>query len=206
MENIIIFGTGALAKLLYYYLKEDKKYKVAAFTNDTGFANESWIDKPLIKFSDIESKYPPNKYSMFIAVGYTNRNSNRSRIYEMAKLKGYNLVSYIHPTAVISDNVSIGDNCFIFENVVMQPYTQLGNGVIIQAQSYIGHHSRIHDYCFISPCVAVAGFVTIKPLCFIGLNSSVRDRITIEKNCIIGMGSVITKDTLADSKHNLHVE
>jgi len=196
MKNVIIFGTGDLAKLIHLYLKKDSSHEVVAFTvNEWALKNKELNNLPVIPFEKIESMYPSDKFCMFIAIGYTNLNKKRANVYHEAKSKGYELLSFIHPTTRIWDEFEMGENCFIFENNVIQPFVKLGNDVIIWSNNVISHHTTIKDHCFIISHVAIAGNVTIEPNCFVGMNATIRNGITIAKECVIGAGSVILEDT-----------
>lgn len=196
MSKIIIFGIGTNAQLAHYYFLNDSEHEVVAFTVDKKYIEkESFNDLPVIDFSEIESKFSPSNYKMFIAVGYTKVNKVRAEKYHQAKQKGYELVSYISSKATIFDNVKIGDNCFILEDNTIQPYVSIGNNVTLWSGNHIGHHSVIHDHCFITSHVVISGGVIIEPYCFIGVNSTIRDQVKIARECIIGAGSLILQDT-----------
>lgn len=57
----------------------------------------------------------------------------------------------------------------------------------------VAHDSEIEAHCFLSPRVAIAGFVKIKEQCFLGINSTIIDNITICPQTQLGGGSVVTK-------------
>jgi len=196
MTKIIIFGTGDFAEVAHFYLTKDSPYEVVGFTvNEKSIHSESFHNLPVIPFETIEIKYPPEKFSLFIAVGYSKVNKIRTQLYSEAKAKGYNLISYVNSKALVWDDLEIGDNCFILENVVIQPFVKIGNNVIIWSGNHIGHHTIIKDNCFITSHVVISGNVTIEQSCFLGVNSTIRDGIIIAENCIIGAGSVILNDT-----------
>ena len=46
--------------------------------------------------------------------------------------------TFIHPTAVLGNNVKIGKNCHIFPNVVIGDRTEIGDNVIIQSNTILG--------------------------------------------------------------------
>lgn len=46
--------------------------------------------------------------------------------------------TFIHPTAVIGNDVTIGKNCHIFPNVVIGDRTVIGDNVVIQANTVLG--------------------------------------------------------------------
>ncbi len=194
-EKIIMFGTGAFAQVAYIYFTKDSPYNVIAFTVHSDHIKEKRLfDLPVIPFENIEELYPPEKYKMFVAIGYSNLNKLRAKIYYEAKEKGYELVTYINSKAIYWDELEIGDNCFIFENNVIQPFVKIGNNVIIWSGNHIGHHSTIGNHCFISSHVVISGFSRIGDYCFIGVNATIVDDIKITKECIIGAGALIVKD------------
>lgn len=197
MNKVIIFGTSIFADLAHFYLKHDSKYDVVAFTVNERFLNQkNFNGLPVLAFENIEKTFPPDEYDMFIAVAYQNVNKIRAKIFQQAKKKGYKLISYVNSTVKLWEEVDLGENCFIFENVVIQPHVKIGNDVIIWSGDHIGHHSEIADHCFITSHVVISGNVKIGPFSFLGVNSTIRDGIKIGAECVIGAGCVILNDTL----------
>lgn len=202
MDEIIIFGNSSFANLMCFYFNNDSKYKVVAFTVDKEYINsDTFNDLPVVPFDKVTEFYPPSRYKMFIALGYKSLNKLRAQKYTEAKEKGYSFVSYIHPTSIISKNAKIGSNCFISENVVIQPFVNIGDKVIIFIGSMISHDVTIEDNCYLGAGVVIGGFSNIKRNCFLGSNSTIRDGIEVSEDCIIGMGAVIQKSTKEKSTY-----
>lgn len=196
MKKIIIFGTGIMGQLIQKYLTKYSPHEVIAFTSHQKFINEKNIDGlPVIPFEKIEDKFPTDKFTMFIAIGYSELNKKREKIFNEAKKKGYELLSYVHPSTKLWGDFEMGENCFIFENNVIHPSVKLGNNVIIYSNIVISHNCTIKDHNFISSQVAIAGNVTIEPNCFVGINATIRNNLTISKECVIGAGTTILEDT-----------
>jgi len=195
-KKVIIFGTGDFGKVVHFYLTRDSQHEIVAFTaNDWAIKEKKMFDLPVVSFEDIDKKFPVDEFSMFIAVPYSNLNKTRAKIFDEAKSKGYHLISYINSKAIFWDDVKLGENCFILEGNVIQPFVEIGNDVIIWSGNHIGHHSKIGDHCFLASHVVISGKVTIDPFCFLGVNSTIRDGIHISRDCVIGAGAVILKDT-----------
>jgi len=198
LKKVIIFGIGNFAQIIYIYLKQSSEFEVIAFTaNEWAIKdnNSIFCNLPVVPFERVQEIYPPNNFQMFIAIGYTNMNKKRAKIFYEAKSKGYVLVSYIHPTTSINEEFHMGENCFIFENNVIQPFVSLGNNIIIWTGNVISHHTTIKDHCFIVSHSAIAGNVIIDSFCFIGMNATIRNGIKIASESVIGAGSIILKDT-----------
>ena len=74
-KPIIIFGTGKIAEVISYFFSNFSDETIAAFAVDKQFVTSSHFQGlPLVDFSDIECRYPPSQYNMFIAIGYQNIN------------------------------------------------------------------------------------------------------------------------------------
>jgi sugar O-acyltransferase (sialic acid O-acetyltransferase NeuD family) len=194
--KVVLFGSEKMAQLCHFFLTHDSAYEVVAFTIDGRYikSNALW-GLPLVAFEDIQHSYPPDDYAMFIAVGYQKLNTLRADRYREAREKGYEMITYVSSKCNLWGEVTIGDNCFISENTVMNPWAVIGNNVIIRNTVFIGHDASIGDHCWISNHSSINGHVTIEPYCFIGSNTTVRDKVTIRKECLIGAGSVILSDT-----------
>lgn len=195
MEKVIIFGEGNIQEVANFYLQNDERYQVIGFTADTDYIkSDTYLNLPIVPFENVEMIYPPREYKMFIPLGYKENNHLRARKYYEAKEKGYSFITYISPKATYY-GTPVGENCFILENNVVQPFTKIGNNTILWSGNQIAHHSSIGNHCFISSHVIVSGCSQVKDFTFIGLNATIRDQITIEEDNIIGAGAVIVKDT-----------
>jgi sugar O-acyltransferase (sialic acid O-acetyltransferase NeuD family) len=205
MKKIIIFGAGGFAQIVYHYLRKDPSLQIVAFSaNEWTIKEKVLYNLPILPFEKIEQIYHPDAYHMFIALGYTDMNKKRARFFEEAKGKGYSLISYIHPSTIVNDGFQIGENCFIFENNVIQPFVKLGDNIIIWTGNVISHHTTIMDHCFIASHVAIAGNTVVEPNCFIGMNATIRNSVRIAKECVIGAGSVILQNTKQKEVYACH--
>jgi sugar O-acyltransferase (sialic acid O-acetyltransferase NeuD family) len=194
VKKLVIFGAGLIAEVAHFYFKVDTDYETVAFTNASEFIKEeAFRELPLVPFEKIEDRYPPHDYDMFVALGYNKTNQIRQQRYYEAKEKGYQCATYISPRATYY-NTPVGDNCFILENNVIQPFVKIGNNVTLWSGNHIGHHSTINDHCFISSHVVVSGACVIEENCFIGVNSTLRDNLTIGKLTVISSGAVVMKN------------
>ena len=195
MEKVIIFGEGGLQELAHFYLQRDEKYEVVAFTADAEYIeHNSYLGLPLIPFEEIKTYYPPDKYKMFVPLGYRKNNHIRAGKYFAAKEKGYSFISYISPDSVCYAN-SVGENCFIFEGAIIQPFTSIGNDTILTNGSTISHHSKVGNHGFVAPKAVICGLSEIGDYTFIGAGATVAQGRCIADHNIIGMGAAILSDT-----------
>ena len=191
----MIFGVGQIAEIAHFYLTHDSEHEIVAFTVNRDYLKEDFFhDLPVIAFEDMLVKYPPTEYKMFIPISYKKVNQLRAEKYHQAKSMGYTCVSYISTKACYY-GTPVGENCFIFENNVIQPFTEIGDNCILWSGNHIGHHTKIGDHCFLASHVVVSGAVEISDHTFIGVNATIRDNVKIGKANVIGAGSLILSDT-----------
>lgn len=201
-RKVVVFGTGDFARIASVYFEADSPHEVVAFC-----VNEAYIDggtlrgREIVAFETVQDRFPPDEYAMFVAIGFSRVNQARAEIYAQAKAKGYELVSYVNSRADRFGEVEIGDNTFIFEENVLQPFVKIGSNVVLWSGNHIGHDATIGDHCFVASHVVVSGNVTIGPYCFVGVNATFRDGVTIAPRCVIGAGALIMKNTQEGAVH-----
>jgi sugar O-acyltransferase (sialic acid O-acetyltransferase NeuD family) len=195
-EKLVIIGDGETAELAYEYFTHDSPHEVVAFAVEREFRKkEELFGLPVVAFEEVETLYPPSGHAAFAAISYTKLNRVRARLYAATKAKGYRVVSYVSSRAFVWRNVEVGENCFIFENNVVQYAVKIGNNVVLWSGNHVGHQSIIHDNVFISSHVVVSGYCEVGENSFLGVNSCVADKVKIARDCLIGMGAVIHKNT-----------
>ena len=196
MKPVVIFGLGDLARMARVYLTKDSPYDVAAFTANEEYITEpDLLGKPVVPFENLLQSHPPDQYKMLVAVGYSRVNKARAAVYEQCKGLGYELISYINSRATDWGEIEVGDNTFIFEENVIQPFVRIGSNTVLWSGNHIGHDSSIGDHVFIASHVVISGNCTIGDYCFMGVNATVADGVTIAPHCVIGAGALITRDT-----------
>ena len=199
-KDLIIFGIGKIAEVVHYYAKEECGYNVVAFAVDEQFKKViTFKELPVVSFDKIELQYPPDKFEMFIAVGYQDLNRLRETKCNESREKGYNLVSVISPLANLPSNISTGWNCFIMPPAIVHPCVQIKNNVFIWSGAMVAHHSVIEDNCWLTSCCNISGNVKIGANTFVAVNATVGHSVNIGKNCFLGANSLVTKN-LEDEK------
>lgn len=196
MANVIIFGIQDFAELAHYYLENDSEHHVIAFAVNECYLPDNKMFKglPVVAFENIEKKYSPKEFKFFAPMAPQKMNTLRENIYNNIKSKGYDLISYISTKATVF-NGSIGDNCFILENNTIQPFTTIGNNVVLWSGNHIGHHSLIKDHVTFTSHVVLSGHCIVESYCTFGVNSTIRDGLHIAEGTFVGMSASIIKNT-----------
>lgn len=193
--KLVIVGAGEFAEIAYEYFTHDSPYEVVAFAVEAAFRDaDALFGLPVVDLESLADRYPPDAHEAFVAVTNTHLNRVRARLCGAARAAGYRLASYVSSRAFVWHNVQMGDNCFVFENNVLQYHVRLGDGVVLWSGNHVGHRTRIGDYVFVTSHAVVSGYCEVGGHCFLGVNCSLGDHVRVPPDCIVGMGAVVVKD------------
>ncbi len=196
MKDLVIFGTSDLAQVAWAYFTRDSDYRVVAFTVDDAYINgDSLLDLPVVPYSALERQLPPQSCELFVAMGFKRLNKARAEVYARLKVAGYKLATYVSSRISHCGDWKAGDNCFILEQNVIQPFVTIGNDVMLWSGNHVGHHVTIDDHCFITSHVVLSGRARVGAFTYMGVNSAVKHGATVAPGCLIGAGALILRDT-----------
>lgn len=200
-QPVIIFGIQDTAELAAFYL-ERAGVRVAGFTVHKEYIKERTF-KPrrclkkeylVFPFEMLETYIPPSDALLFAPMTGNKMNQQRQEVYEQAKKKGYEFISYVSPHATVLSE-DIGENCFILEDNTIQPYVKVGNNVVMWSGNHIGHDSVIEDHSFFTSHVVLSGHCKVGKNCWFGVNATIRNGVRLREGTLVAMSASITKDT-----------
>jgi sugar O-acyltransferase (sialic acid O-acetyltransferase NeuD family) len=198
VSKVVIFGIKDFSELAHYYLEHDSTHEVVAFSVNRSYLPEEAVFRglPVVPFEEVQDLHPPGEYMFFAPMSPKNMNRDREQIYNAVKGKGYDCISYVSSRATLFDN-EIGENCFILENNTIQPFTKIGNNVVLWSGNHIGHHSVIHSHVTFTSHVVMSGHCDIGSYSFFGVNSTLRDGLRIAEGTFVAMAAAVVQDTEA---------
>lgn len=204
-KPLIIIGNGETAVLAFEYFTHDSDREVAGFAIDAKYIERPTLcGRPLIPLPDVVQAYPPESFDAFVAISDTQLNRVRRRIFDEMKRRGYSLASYVSSAAFVWRNVEIGENCFILERNVLQPFVRVGDNVTLWSGNHIGHRTVIEDNVFMTSHVVVSGFCRIGANSFVGVNAAIADEVHVAEDNFIAMGSVVSASTRPNTVYQGH--
>ena len=106
------------------------------------------------------------------------------------------LVTLIHPNAVVSRRVEIGEGTVIMAGAVINSDVVIGKGCIINTGASVDHDCKLRDFDHVSVGAHVAGTVSIGSKTWIGAGATVSNNVSICDHCMIGAGAVVVNDVV----------
>jgi sugar O-acyltransferase (sialic acid O-acetyltransferase NeuD family) len=195
-KQLVIVGNTTNARLAKWYFDNDTDYEVVAFSvNQEYIVEHEWLGVPVVAFETLEKHYPPQAFDAFVAIGYSQMNKIREKLYHETKAKGYFLPNYISSRCSCLTQNPIGDNNLILEDNTIQPYVTIGNNNVFWSGNHIGHDTILHNHITITSHVVVSGYCQIYDNCFLGVNATLHNEVTLKKETLIAAGATISKNT-----------
>lgn len=114
----------------------------------------------------------------------------REKIQEEMK----DVITLIHPDAVISRRVEIGEGSVIMAGAVINSDAVVGKGCIINTGASVDHDCVLGDFVHVSVGTHLCGTVTVGDKTWIGAGAIISNNVNICGNCVIGVGAVVIKD------------
>lgn len=184
-------------KSIYIYGASGHGLVVADIAQACGYKEIVFIDDGENKYFTFEEIKKNNHIPMALGVG---NNSIRAKLLKKGQDNGFEMVSLIHPSAIISPSASIEKGTVVMPNVIVNAKATIGKGVILNTNCVIEHECVIDDFVHISPKVALAGNVKVGTLTHVGIGTNIIQGVAIGKNSIIGAGSVVLKNVSNNMK------
>jgi sugar O-acyltransferase (sialic acid O-acetyltransferase NeuD family) len=191
-KELVIFGAGEIAEIAQFYFAKDGGRRTKYFVVDGDFLKEPKLNGiPIVAFEELQEICPSEDHELFIGLSYSKLNRDRAEKCGQALERGYSLASFVHSRSSLDCDPVIGYNCFILEDVTIQPFVRIGNNVTIWSGTHVGHHAQIDDNSFVTSHVVISGGVYIGKNCFLGVNATLRDHISIGEFTVVGAGALL---------------
>ncbi|MEY8200124.1 MAG: acetyltransferase [Colwellia sp.] len=132
---------------------------------------------------------------VMVAIG-----NNAIRLLKQSELQEYgcNIVSIIHPLAIISPSAKISCGSVVMAGAIINPFCHIGGSCIINTGATVDHDCQLGEGVHISPGVNLAGEVKVGALSWLGIGSCVKQQVQIGKRVVVGVGSAVVSNIMDD--------
>ena len=105
----------------------------------------------------------------------------------------------IHPASNISSSAMVGSGTLVMPGVHMGPYTRVGAGIVLNANSTVCHEAVVEDFASLAPNACVAGRARIGLCSAICLSACVDEKVVVGSHTVVGAGSAVLNDLPANT-------
>lgn len=193
MKSIII-GAGTYGEVYLAYLQE-AGVEVVGFVDDNPELEGTAVRGiPVIgKMADLASL----RESHGVEAVYCPLGNNKLRVQFLTKARelGYKTPNYIHPSVLISPNVTIGEGVYILLGTTIMPHTVIKDFVMISMGVHVAHHNVLEEGVFLSTGCNFGASIVAHKFAYCGISSTIMTGLhTLGEDCLIGAGAVVIKD------------
>lgn len=198
--RVLIIGAGGHGQVVADILLSRQEsglgeVELVGFLDDNPTLHQTaWLGVPVLGSVSLASALAHE--GVVVAVG---DNRIRQQLSHRLQAGGEQLVTAIHPRAVIGRAVSIGAGTMICAGVVVNTGSALGQGVILNTGCTVDHHNQIEDYVHIAPGAHLGGDVTVGEGTLVGIGATVMPQRRVGTWSVVGAGAIVTKDVPAGS-------
>lgn len=130
----------------------------------------------------------------FLGVGGTGDNSARRRLFELAKRSGFQLLSVVHASAVVSPSASLDEGTCLCPGAIVSAGARLGRNVIVNTGAVVEHDCELGDHVHVASGAVLAGGVVVGDGAHIGAGASVKQGVRIGSDALIALGAAVIED------------
>lgn len=192
MSDVYILGAGSLARETIGWIRQDNDFNL----NIVGFI-DPYFEGTELSGLKVYKDFTVIKHSFFV-VG-VSKPSWRSEFVSAALAAEGKPLSYIHPSAIISENFIHGDGLFIAPCSTISCNVDIGDFVHLNVRTSIGHDSKVGDYSILLGGNVVNGCVTIGEFVTVGSGAVVHPGKTISDFATVGIGSLVIRNVKAST-------
>jgi sugar O-acyltransferase (sialic acid O-acetyltransferase NeuD family) len=192
-KKLGIIGSGDLGQLIAHHALINCGFDKVVFFDDFKKPKE-FVNGNIVYggINEVDEAFKKNEIThIIIGVGYKHIEF-RKNLFELFNSK-IPFASVIHPSASIDKSCKLGNGIIVLPGCVLDMNVEINDNVLLNTGCVIAHDSIIMSHSFLSPSVAVAGFVKIGQGCVIGINTTIIDNITISDYIQTGGGTVVIK-------------
>jgi sugar O-acyltransferase (sialic acid O-acetyltransferase NeuD family) len=193
MQRLAVIGSGDLGQLIAHHTIQDGHYELAGFFDDfCAVGTLVGLGSVLGGSADVLSLFHAGRFDvLMIGIGYKHSAVRRTLFQRYQGQVPFGRV--VHSSSVVDASCQLGDGIFLLPGCVLDRNVVIGDNVLLNTACTIAHDSSVAAHTFLSPRVAVAGFVRIEEYCNIGINTIIIDNLTIGPNIQTGGGTVVVK-------------
>jgi sugar O-acyltransferase (sialic acid O-acetyltransferase NeuD family) len=194
MKNIVIVGGGGFGRELYSYIKADLAdgnligYSLAGLLDDSPECELARMSPELSYLGALASFEPQGNEVFVIAIG---KPSGRLKIFEEIKRRRLALLTYVHSSAMVMFEATLGEGSIICPNTIINAGAKLGDNVAVNVFCSVGHGASIGNHSVLSPYCALSGDSKLGECGFMGTRGTLFPRVEMGDGCIVDAHSAV---------------
>jgi sugar O-acyltransferase (sialic acid O-acetyltransferase NeuD family) len=194
--GVAILGAGGMGREVYWYLTAFGAGPLVFVDDVSGIRSVRMgtVDVAVIADWDFSARVGRPEVRHFV-IGVGDPAAKRKMVERAIRAGLEPIETIVHPRACLAAGDSVlGVGGVLCPGVIVSTNVRIGDYVICNWNTSIGHDAVIGDFATVNPGVCVSGNVQLGEDVYLGAGSVVRERIRIARGVVVGAAACVVKD------------
>lgn len=192
IKNLVLFGSGGLARELAEWIAGDPSCCVVAMVSDHPNEHDATLPIPVFSRDDIDRHFPKPDFLLAFASPVAKREVVMDLL-----ARGWTAATWIAPSAIVSRTAKLGPGVVICPLCTVSPNVTIGDHALLNVGTSIGHDSSVGAYVSLLGRVSINGNVAVGDEVLVGSAAAIINGRSIGQGATIGIGSVVVTNVPA---------
>jgi sugar O-acyltransferase (sialic acid O-acetyltransferase NeuD family) len=188
-KPVLLLGLGGHAKVLINILRLRGYDIIGALSPDPLATNV--MDVSVIGDDNELGNFNPIDIKLVNALGHLPNSNIREILFKVGKKNGFSFASVIHPSAIVANEVKLGEGVQVMAGAIIEPAVEIGDNSIVNTSACVNHDTTIGAHSHVAPGVVICGGVTVGKGAFIGAGASLLPDANIKDGAFIKAAQLV---------------
>src|SRR5437899_12039502 len=186
-------GAGGHGRMLLESLQGRKDVEVVGMVDsDPAVKGGSGLGVPVLGGDEVLADVARSGVRRaFLGVGGVGDNSHRRRVWDAVRELGFEFLTVIHESAVVSPSAEIGEGSCIFPGAIIGAGARLGRNVIVNTGAIVEHDCELGDHVHVASGAVLAGGVSVGESAHIGAGATVKQGVHVGRAAVVALGAAV---------------
>lgn len=191
-RRVLVFGASGHGKVVADVVRA-AGHDLAGFIDDDPVRRRDGLwELPVLGWEECTAlAIGPDRPAIALGIG---DNRTRERVFDRVLPAGFEILTVVHPSAVVAPRARLGAGTVVMALVAVNPDAEVGEGAILNTGCVVEHDCRVGDFAHLSPNSALGGGVAIGDRTHLGLGAVVLPLVKVGDDVRVGAGAVVTRN------------
>jgi UDP-perosamine 4-acetyltransferase len=191
--DVVLIGAGGHGKVVLDILRQSRGLRPVGFLD----ADSALIGTEVAGLEVLGSiQHLPRLKREKVRGAIVSIGDNRTRRTQAREVEsaGVELISAIHPSAIIASSARLGRHLVICARAVVCVDAEIGDSTILNTGCVVDHECRLGEAVHVGPGALLAGRVSVGDEAFVGMGSQVIQCLSVGAGATVGAGTTVIRD------------
>lgn len=192
-RKIVLLGAGSHAVSVLDLVESTGQYSLVGLLDDRKHDGERFLDSVCLGPFESLPKWISEDRAFIVAVGQIGNPGIRETLFESLADLGARIPTIVSPHAYVSGRSYLGTGTAVFHGAVVNAGASVGDNCIINSQSLVEHDAKVGSHSHIATGARINGEASIGSRCFVGSGAVIFQGCQIPDDSVVPAGAVVRR-------------